>query len=210
MTDERSLPWLQDTEDVSVWTAWNVTWRDVRILDSQNRLFAVYNLTENSLADVENREALKNLFLAAATVVDANNDNLPDDWEQQYLGKIAAAANDDSDNDGRDNFNEFAFGTDPRDPKSTAIFKPSVGTEGGQTFFSVTFRRRAGAILDYVVEASEDLQHWSPASTDVKIKSAPRNLFDGTGTSEVTYSLTKPIVNNHQSFIRVRAIPRQR
>ena len=62
----RTLAWLQDTVSNSVWTSWDVTWRDVRILDSRNQLYAVYNLTSQDLAQPLNRAALKQLFLQAA------------------------------------------------------------------------------------------------------------------------------------------------
>ena len=60
------LPLLQDTEEVLVWEAWEVTFRDVHILDGDNFLYGVFNLTTYSLAVDENYEALKALFIAAA------------------------------------------------------------------------------------------------------------------------------------------------
>jgi hypothetical protein len=59
----RVLPWLQDTEQQGVWTKWDVTWRDVVILDEQNEVIAIYNLTEHNLADPANYDALKSLLL---------------------------------------------------------------------------------------------------------------------------------------------------
>lgn len=32
-----ALPWLQDTDPQQVWSRWNVAYRDVRILNSQNQ-----------------------------------------------------------------------------------------------------------------------------------------------------------------------------
>jgi formylmethanofuran dehydrogenase subunit A len=43
-----------------------VTFRDVVILDGDNKVIAVYNLTSNSLGTSANYAALKQLFLDAA------------------------------------------------------------------------------------------------------------------------------------------------
>ena len=51
ITAGRTLPWLQDTAADNVWATWNVAWRDVWILDTNNVPVAVYNLTEHTLAD---------------------------------------------------------------------------------------------------------------------------------------------------------------
>ena len=209
-TGEVALPWLQDTPMESVWDRWQASWRDVRILDSQNRPSAVFNLFDHDLRDSENRTALKELFLATAKVVDSDGDGLPDDWEQRYLGGKAAYPHEDADGDGRDNFTEFSFGTDPKDMQSSSPVRPKLLSDGRPTYLSVTFRRRAGSILDYIVEASPDLEHWSASTAEITMKKAPRNLYDGTGTAEVTYSLVKPISESAQRFVRVRAVPRQR
>ena len=61
----KQLPWLQDTAAVSAWTLWDVTWRDVVILDGANRKVAVYNLTTHDLSDPTNYLQLKGLLQAA-------------------------------------------------------------------------------------------------------------------------------------------------
>ena len=208
VTSVSTLAWLQDTTENSVWNQWEIAYRDVVIVDSQNRFFAVFNLTVNDLFYPENQQALKQLFLAAAKVVDSDGDRLPDDWENRHFGNLAADPGSDADGDGRDNFREFAFGTNPSDGKSLLTALPSLTVEGQRTVLSLTFRRQAGSYLDYVVEASTDLAHWSKSTADVVVKKPPRNLFDGTGTSEVTYALTKPVSAGQMGFIRVRAVPR--
>jgi hypothetical protein len=60
------LPILQDTVTDDVWGAWGAVWRDVVILDPDNERSTVYNLTTYDLADVANRDALKQLLLDAA------------------------------------------------------------------------------------------------------------------------------------------------
>ncbi len=63
MTFGRDIPWLQDTWSENVWGAWEVTYRDVVILDSSNYRHAVFNLTSHDLSDPGNYEALKQILL---------------------------------------------------------------------------------------------------------------------------------------------------
>ena len=65
-TAGRDLPWLQDSASEDVWDLWGVQYRDVLILDTENRVHAVYNLSQNDLNDPENYRALKELILSAA------------------------------------------------------------------------------------------------------------------------------------------------
>lgn len=202
MTSGRNLAWLQDTVEETVWTRWNVTWRDVRILDSRNRLTNVYNLTEHDLSILTNREALKQMFLNAATIVSKDSDRLPDDWERQFLGSTSEGPRGDSDGDGVDNLTEFAFGTDPADPRSvpfvTSRFSPFSG------IFSLTYRRRAGSVADYFVETSSDLRQWLPAPPELGTAQM-KILYDGTGRAEVNYSFARTTNDPPSRFIRVRA-----
>ncbi len=62
----RILPWLQDTPQQNVWGAWQVTWRDVVILDKENRTIQVYNLTSHSLANSAFYSELRTILLDAA------------------------------------------------------------------------------------------------------------------------------------------------
>jgi hypothetical protein len=63
----RTTPWLQDVLGVDVWTAWAVTYRDVLILDENNVVVGVYNLTSNDLGIPDNYNALRGLLVSAAT-----------------------------------------------------------------------------------------------------------------------------------------------
>ncbi len=67
VTNGRDIPWLQDVNGVDVWSSWNVTYRDVIILDQYNQVYAVYNLSTNSLGVPANFDALLLLFVDAAT-----------------------------------------------------------------------------------------------------------------------------------------------
>ncbi|MBI4566193.1 MAG: hypothetical protein HY716_16025 [Planctomycetes bacterium] len=62
----RTIPWLQDTGGANVWGAWGVVFRDVRVLDRENRLARTYNLTDNDLADPVHYEILKNILKQVA------------------------------------------------------------------------------------------------------------------------------------------------
>lgn len=72
MTAGRVLPWLQDVDADSngksdVWyDSWNVTYRDVVILDGSNTKVGVYNVTVHDLATPENYAALRELLVDAA------------------------------------------------------------------------------------------------------------------------------------------------
>ena len=61
----RDLPWLQETSDDPIWDVWAVTYRDVILLDGENEVYGVYNLTEHTLAYEPSYDALKALLLQA-------------------------------------------------------------------------------------------------------------------------------------------------
>jgi hypothetical protein len=68
VTSGRHCPWLQDTSQENVWSGkWGVTWRDVVVLDAENRKITVYNLTQQDLYTPANYAALKNILIQAAT-----------------------------------------------------------------------------------------------------------------------------------------------
>lgn len=58
----RTIPWLQETSASPVWTPWEVTWRDVVILDQENEVAGVFNLTQHNLADSANYATLRTLL----------------------------------------------------------------------------------------------------------------------------------------------------
>ena len=66
MTEGRDLPWLQENSDYPVWTTWAPVYRDVIILDANNVQVGVFNLTDTSLGETENHDALKQMFVDAA------------------------------------------------------------------------------------------------------------------------------------------------
>ncbi len=67
----RDIPWLQDVDvdknGISdVWDQWDVTFRDVVILDSNGEKVEAFNLTVHNLADPQNYETLRQMFINAA------------------------------------------------------------------------------------------------------------------------------------------------
>jgi hypothetical protein len=66
MCNGRVLPWLQDTPSAHVWQSWQVTERDVVVLDQDNKIIHIYNLTDHNLAMPGNYAELRGILLAAA------------------------------------------------------------------------------------------------------------------------------------------------
>jgi hypothetical protein len=83
LSSDHYLPMLQDSSDYNVWTNWNVSYRDVYILDENNELYGVYNLSQNSISDTTSLEydALKCMFVEAAgeTCIEWDCSDLGDD-----------------------------------------------------------------------------------------------------------------------------------
>jgi hypothetical protein len=123
----------------------------------------------------------------------------------QYFGNLLAGPSDDPDGDGQDNFTEFAFGTDPRDPKSFSSIQTQLTSKGQERFLTLSFRRRAGSILDYLIEASPDLKVWTEDASELSAARSPRGLFDRTGTIEAFWSLKKSTLVRPNGFLRVNA-----
>ena len=67
MVAGRSLPWLQETRADSVWQRWDVTYRDVVILDAENLPVAVFNLSRHNLNNAAEYDSLRSLLLETAS-----------------------------------------------------------------------------------------------------------------------------------------------
>ncbi len=84
ITAGRNLPWLQDVDGdgdglSDVWrNLWDVTYRDVVIVDADNVKLGAFNLTEHNLASPENYDALRQMLIDAAS----------DDPQPQDLGTV--------------------------------------------------------------------------------------------------------------------------
>ena len=70
ITANRDLPWLQDVdadEDgrSDAFHSWDVTLRDVVVLDGENSRFGTFNVDSNDLASSDNYNALRELLIDA-------------------------------------------------------------------------------------------------------------------------------------------------
>jgi hypothetical protein len=157
----------------------------------------------SGLSNPANRTALKGILIQAATLLDSDGDGLPDQWEQKYLGGLASKPTDDPDGDGFDNRTEFAWGTDPADPKS----KPRLayGITGDGRFF-VSYYRWGGGVFNYLMEASSDLKTWDGTSLSV-LYGSPQNLYDGSGRSQMIFYPTQQVKSYPLSFLRLLVTP---
>jgi len=63
---DHTIPILQDTAAVGAWGLWNVTYRDVVILDGEGMPLGVFNLTDNTLADPAAYDTLLDFLRLAA------------------------------------------------------------------------------------------------------------------------------------------------
>jgi hypothetical protein len=175
----------------------------VRILNPQNQLLSVYNLSTYDLAYPTNRATLKALFLDAARPVDSDHDGLPDDWEMIYFGNLSSTANQDNDGDEVENLAEFALGTNP----TNALSRPTVQMDytwvGSQFRPRIVYRRHSGAAFQYRVEGSASLSSWITATG----LAAPivTQHYDGSGTATVSTPLKLPLTWPDLGFFRVRA-----
>jgi hypothetical protein len=204
------LPWLQDTTDQAVWTRWQITYRDVLVLDSLNRPVLKDNLTSHDLGIAANRAALENALLQIANPGDTDSDGLPDDWEMGWFGDLTLTATGDADQDGATNYAEFAFATSPIDPSSQpSRLEPVMVTQAGMPVLSIRLRRHGGAIVTprIQVETSQDLVTWTGSSARITLHGAIVNLYDGLGGAEARYRLTPDAASHPNGYIRVLLEP---
>ena len=62
----KDLPWLQEGPKDLVWNNWKVIYRDVIILDGDNVLVEVFNLSDHNLGDPAQFAALKSMLTKLA------------------------------------------------------------------------------------------------------------------------------------------------
>ena len=62
ITEDRDLPWLQNTDEVDAWAAWGVAYRDVIVIEPDGTFVDVVNLTDDDLADPDNLDRIRQLL----------------------------------------------------------------------------------------------------------------------------------------------------
>jgi hypothetical protein len=78
ITDGRDLPWLQDVDSdgnklSDVWRdKWEITYRDVFVLNQSNEVEGIYNLTIHDLANEANYSELRDMLVDAAMASEAD------------------------------------------------------------------------------------------------------------------------------------------
>lgn len=109
-------------------------------------------------------------------IIDADRDQMPDWWEMEHFGNIAATAGGDPDGDGFTNLQEYRIGTLPNNPFSRFTITQAGTTAGGG--FSITFPTAADVV--YRVEFSESLAagSWAALGADVSGSGAPATVTD--------------------------------
>ena len=83
---------------------------------------------------------------------DSNLNQIPDYWEKRYFGGInLSSPSEDADKDGRNNMQEYVFGTDPTDKSDASVL--SVHMQGG----NMTVDVRSCEKRWYTIEGTDDL-----------------------------------------------------
>lgn len=138
---------------------------------------------------VTNHSGLIEVLYAAASTTepDANSNDIPDSWEQEYFSAQVFDPNADSDGDGTSNRMEYIAGTSPTSRSS--VFRP-VGSHNG-TVFTMPMETVAGRT--YKVYASRNLTDWHLQETIVGDGTTKTFSFDEmTVTSGPLHSPTHP------------------
>lgn len=120
----------------------------------------------------------------------------------QNLPPNAAGPGDDADQDGLNNFAEYAFATNPRVPdRALAVPKAGVAALTGQNYLTLTYRRSKVELTDahYRVTASGGVVPWA-GSTAVTQVGSPADKGD---YLEVTVRATQPLNAAAQGFLKL-------
>jgi hypothetical protein len=111
--------WLLDgrgSVGVIVNYTWNVTVGGVTTVEfaqSIMYMFKTLGLYKITLTVIDNESRSDSAFTAVVSVLDSDQDTLPDWWEEKYFGDLSQTAEGDFDRDGYDNLEEYARGTNP-------------------------------------------------------------------------------------------------
>ena len=126
--------------------------------------------------------------------VDSDGDGLPDAWEQSliaiYGGTLASIRpQDDTDGDGISNLNEYLAGTYAFDPTDGFRLVLTASNAGASTMEFLALRGRS-----YSIQASPNLQQWTPVNFRVVSGGVPGVLLSNYAANDVrTLQIEVPI-----------------
>ncbi len=127
----------------------------------------------------------------AANSPDADTDGLPDAWEITHFGSAGTASGtDDSDNDGLNNFGEYAFGRDPKNGDLSGL--PQATVTGGLLTLTVTKQ----PYVAYTVVGSPDLASGSFTTAGLTVV-----------TDNATTLTVQETAAGTRRFLKVQAVP---
>jgi hypothetical protein len=206
MVEGKTLTWVREDAGNRPTTDWRVPvpsrpqqevqYRDAIILDENNEFAAVQNLTDLPLTIAANRAAFTALLQQVAASDDGDADGLPDGWEADVFGDLAAGP-DTACPSGAPALLAYAFGQDPQRLTAGDAAVQSVGVAPGPGGFhlALTFRARlglAGGELAYAPAVSSDGQSWS-ADPAGWVEVGRTDPYDGTGCELVTVRTAEPV-----------------
>ncbi len=114
------------------------------------------------------------------TALDSDADGLPDDWENFCFGSLINDAAADLDGDGTSNLSEYQAGTIPT--AATNLFK-LLSVENQSNAVELRFQSAPGRA--YVIQSTEDFQHWQAVTN-------PLLTHSSSWLSKVGTNLTYP------------------
>jgi hypothetical protein len=136
----------------------------------------------------------------------------PDDplatWKTRYFDPLdghfaqLSALDADPDFDGLINLWEYAFGTHPRLPDSVRRPRAFLTHQSGQDYLTLTYPRRALTDnLDFGVQTSDDLIHWTTSTNWVHETLA--GSLDAEGVEWIACHQAIPVTGRSMSFVRL-------
>jgi hypothetical protein len=145
------------------------------------------------------------------TPTDANQNGLPDYWEQLYFGAGSGqGALDDIDHDGEGNLMEYSVGSSP--VTAASCNRPQWDRLGND--YVISYHRHAGGLeagasysaagIRYQVERSPDLQTWISAGDWLAPEGSPTFLSDD---MEAVMMRITPPASTAQQFFRLTVTP---
>jgi hypothetical protein len=206
MIDGKTLTWVREDAANRPMIDWRVPvpsrpqqevqYRDAIILDSNNEFAAVQNLTDQPLTVAANRQAFTELLVQATTAVDSDADGLPDGWESDVFGDLAAGP-ETACPSGVPALLAYAFGQDPQllSAGDAPLRAVEVVPGPGGLHLSLTFRARLGlegGQLHYAPAASSDGQSWSTDPVGW-VEVGRIDPYDGSGCELVTVRTAEPV-----------------